>query len=143
MINNGLLLKNFHQKLFCQPEVLPMLVLIKKQTLLNFLYQILHCSDPSILVCEHLFHLLQWGILDISIILNDTVRMKKWVDNIFVADPARGDTGERELWAGKVAFELGDLSVAKEYLDTANQKSRGRCFGVEDAKYLKFLKNNK
>lgn len=87
--------------------------------------------------------LIIWDILDISIILNDTVRMKKWVDNIFVADPARGDTGERELWAGKVAFELGDLSVAKEYLDTANQKSRGRCFGVEDAKYLKFLKNNK
>lgn len=49
--------------------------------------------------------LIIWGILDISIILNDTVRMKKWVDNIFVADPARGDTGERELWAGKVAFE--------------------------------------
>ncbi|GGA28691.1 hypothetical protein [Psychrobacillus lasiicapitis] len=67
--------------------------------------------------------------------------MKKWVDNIFVTDPARGDKGERELWAGKVAYELGDLAKAKEYLDTANKKSRGRDFGEEDEKYLKFLKD--
>ncbi|GGA28752.1 hypothetical protein [Psychrobacillus lasiicapitis] len=85
--------------------------------------------------------LIIWGILDISIILNDTERMKKWVDNIFVADPARGDTGERELWAGKVAYELCDLGKAKEYLDTANKKSRGRCFSEDDEKYLKFLKD--
>ncbi|MGG3927062.1 hypothetical protein ABET51_13795 [Metabacillus fastidiosus] len=66
--------------------------------------------------------------------------MKKWVDKIFAADPERGDTGERDLWAGKVAYELGDLSKAREYLDIANMKSRGRCFGVKDGKYLKFLK---
>ena len=67
--------------------------------------------------------------------------MKKWIDNIFVADPAKGDTGERELWAGKVAFELGDLALAKKYLETANKKSRVRCFGGDDGKYLEFLKN--
>ncbi|MED4402574.1 hypothetical protein ABET41_09745 [Metabacillus fastidiosus] len=84
--------------------------------------------------------LIIWGILDISILLNDVERMKKWVDKIFVADPERGDTGERDLWAGKVAYELGDLSKAREYLDIANMKSKGRCFGVKDGKYLKFLK---
>ncbi|MFS0881490.1 hypothetical protein AB3M95_15945 [Metabacillus niabensis] len=38
---------------------------------------------------------------------------------------------ERELWAGKVAYELGDLSKARDYLDTANKKSRGRCFSAK------------
>ncbi|ALZ60947.1 hypothetical protein BKK39_16490 [Bacillus cereus] len=85
--------------------------------------------------------LIIWGILDISILLNDVERMKKWVDKIFVADPERGDTGERELWAGKVAYEVGDFSKAREYLEIANKKSRGRCFSVEDGKYLKFLKD--
>lgn len=85
--------------------------------------------------------LIIWGILDISIVLNDVERMKKWVDKIFVADPERGDTGERELWAGKVAYEVGDFSKAREYLEIANKKSKGRCFSAEDGKYLKFLKD--
>ncbi|PEE34460.1 hypothetical protein CN326_03655 [Bacillus sp. AFS018417] len=85
--------------------------------------------------------LIIWGILDISILLSDVERMKKWVDKIFVADPERGDTGERELWAGKVAYEVGDFSKAREYLEIANKKSRGRCFSAEDGKYLKFLKD--
>jgi hypothetical protein len=84
--------------------------------------------------------LIVWGILDISIVLKDTERMKKWVDKIFITDPGRGDTGERELWAGKVAYEIGDLSKAREYFDVANKKSRGRCFGTKDGKYLKFYK---
>lgn len=76
--------------------------------------------------------LIIWGILNISILLNDVERMKKWVDKIFITDPERGDTGERELWAGKVAYELGDLSEAREYLNTANKKSRGICFSAKD-----------
>lgn len=84
--------------------------------------------------------LIVWGILDISIVINDKNRMKKWVDKIFVADPERGDTGERELWAGKIAYETGDLCKAKEYFDIANKKSRGRCFGTKDEKYIKFYK---
>ncbi|MEW4284601.1 hypothetical protein [Priestia koreensis] len=90
--------------------------------------------------CDESF-LIIWGILDISILLNDVERMKKWVDKIFVADPERGDTGERELWAGKVAYEVGDFSKAREYLEIANEKSSGRCFSAEDGKYLKFLKD--
>ena len=84
--------------------------------------------------------LIVWGVLDISILLGDKSRMKKWVDKIFVADPERGDTGEREIWAGKVAYEIGDLYKAKEYFDVANKKSRGRCFGTKDGKYLRFYK---
>lgn len=84
--------------------------------------------------------LIIWGILRMSILLNDVKRMKKWVDKIFVADPERGDTGERELWAGKVAYEVGDLSKAKEYLNIAHKKSKGRCFSPKDSKYLDFIK---
>jgi hypothetical protein len=87
-------------------------------------------------------YLIVWGILKTSILLNDTDRMKKWVDRIFICSPQRGDTGERELWAGKVAFETGNLDKACHYLMTANQKSNGRCFGSNDGKYLRFLKHH-
>jgi hypothetical protein len=86
--------------------------------------------------------LIVWGILDVSILINDLDRMNKWVDKVFTSSPQRGDTGERELWAGKVAYETGDLEKAKSYLVLANQKSRGRCFGNKDGKYLRFLKQN-
>jgi tetratricopeptide (TPR) repeat protein len=84
--------------------------------------------------------LIIWGILDISIEIKDFERMNKWVEFIFVTDPERGDGAEREYWAGKVAFELGDFTQAKAYFEIAHQKSRGRCFGPEDGKYLKFLR---
>lgn len=98
---------------------------------------------PSNKVIYDESYLIVWGILDISIILNDIERMKRWVNKIFIADPERGDTGERELWAGKVAYEIGELSKAKDYLDIANKKSKGRCFGTKDGKYIKFLKQKK
>lgn len=84
--------------------------------------------------------LIIWGILDIAIEMNDHERMKKWVDFIFVTDPERGDHGERDLWAGKVAYETGDLMKAKVYFEFAHKKSWGRCIGPEDGKYLKFLR---
>ena len=63
-------------------------------------------------------------ILDISIVLKDNARMKKWIDKIFIADPERGDSGERDLWAGKVAYELGELSKASEHFNIATKKSQ-------------------
>lgn len=87
-------------------------------------------------------YLIVWGILDISILTKDIARMNEWVDKIFICSPQRGDTGERELWAGKVAYETDDFEKAKEYLNLANKKSKGRCFGTKDEKYIKFLKQN-
>ncbi|MED4402086.1 hypothetical protein [Metabacillus fastidiosus] len=84
--------------------------------------------------------LIIWVILDILIEIKDFKRMKKWVDFIFITDPERGDFGERDLWAGKVAYETGDFKKAKTLFETAHKKSRGRCFGPNDVKYLKFLR---
>lgn len=85
-------------------------------------------------------YLIVYGILKISILIEDKERMSNWVEKIFVCAPQRGDTGERELWAGKVAYETGEFEKAKEYLDTAYIKSKGRCFSSKDSKYLKYIK---
>jgi tetratricopeptide (TPR) repeat protein len=79
------------------------------------------------------------GILGTSILVGDHDRLRKWVDLIFSADPERLDSGERPMWAGRVAYELGEPAKAKEYFEIANKKSGGRCFGLKnDGKYLKF-----
>ncbi|MBQ2983025.1 MAG: hypothetical protein IJD58_13065 [Lachnospiraceae bacterium] len=83
--------------------------------------------------------LIIWGILDIAIHINDIETMNQWVDKIFIADPGRGDTGEREMWAGRVAYESNNIEKAKGYFEIANKKSRGRCFGEEDGKYKDLL----
>lgn len=85
--------------------------------------------------------LIVWGILSASILTKDREKLNLWVDRIFIASLCRGDTGEREMWAGRVAYELGEFPKAKEYFTTANKKSRGRCFSIKgDEKYLMFLK---
>ena len=79
------------------------------------------------------------GLLDTSILTKDHDRLRRWVDFIFTADPERGDTGERDMWAGRVAYELGEFDKAKEYIKLADKKSKGRCFSLKnDAKYFKF-----
>lgn len=84
-------------------------------------------------------YLIIWGILDIAIKIGNIDIMNQWVDKIFIADPGRGDTGEREMWAGRVAYESNDMDKAKMYFEIANQKSKGRCFGDNDKKYKKLL----
>ena len=83
--------------------------------------------------------LIVWGILEICIQIKEIEIMNQWVDKIFIADPERGDTGEREMWAGRVAYESNDMDKAKKYFEIANKKSRGRCFGDNDVKYKKML----
>ena len=84
-------------------------------------------------------YLIIWGILDIAIKIGNIDIMNQWVDKIFIADPGRGDTGEREMWAGRVAYESNDMDKAKMYFEITNQKSKGRCFGDNDKKYKKLL----
>lgn len=57
---------------------------------------------------------------------------KRWTDTIFICDLERVDSGEREFLVGKVAFELGDIDIAKEFFFIADKKSQGRCFIDEE-----------
>lgn len=77
--------------------------------------------------------------MDIAILIGSVDIMNQWVDKIFYADPGRGDTGEREMWAGRVAYESDEKGKAMEYFRIANNKSRGRCFGNKDQKYKEFF----
>jgi len=65
---------------------------------------------------------------------------KKWSDTLYSCDTERIDSGEREFFSGKVAYEMGDKDKAKEYFVVANQKSRGRCFIDEEKKYKNLIK---
>lgn len=83
-------------------------------------------------------YLLVKRILDKALEDKDFNTMKKWVNIFFKADLKRPDGGEREMYAGKVAFELGNKEKAKEYFTTAFQKSNGRKMMKND-KYTKFF----
>lgn len=78
-------------------------------------------------------------ILEAAIRLKNKEVMKIWVDKIAEANPARPDCGEREMWIGKVNYELGKFDEAKKYFSVANQKSGGRSFTSRDMVYKQFL----
>lgn len=80
-------------------------------------------------------------IIDTCFIVKDFKTAKKWSDKMFLTGFMRIDTGEKEFISGKIAYELGDLEIAKEFFTFANKKSEGRCFEDEDVKYLKFFKS--
>ena len=83
------------------------------------------------------------GILDVSIQIHDEEKMRTWVEHILYADPERIDSGEREMWVGKVACELKEYEKAYDYMSIAHKKSLGRCFYGKNRKYIDFWKKYK
>jgi len=83
-----------------------------------------------------------WYILHICIEIHDVETMNKWVDKVFLASPTRTDGGEREMWAGRVAYESGEKEKAIDYFRIAYKKSKGRVFGDKDKIYKTFLIEN-
>lgn len=63
----------------------------------------------------------------------------KWQDTFIQCDNANRNQGVSEFMAGKIAYELNNMEVAKSYFSIANTKSEGRCFYDEDEKYKKLL----
>lgn len=89
-------------------------------------------------------YLIIWLILAAAIKSNNISVMEKWGEKILIADPMTEYNGERELWAGKIAYELKQYDKAYDYLKTAYIKSdKGRCFTSKDKKYLDFLNSSK
>ncbi len=86
------------------------------------------------------FHIVSY-ILGAAIKINDKETMLKWKDRILLADPERTDSGEKEMWVGRVNYALGDMEAALAYMDIAKKKSGGRCFRPNDKVYKEFYKN--
>ncbi|MGG4552087.1 hypothetical protein [Paenibacillus humicus] len=86
------------------------------------------------------YHLVK-DIIDTCFIINDFKKAKEWAEKIYLTGFMRIDSGEKEFISGKIAFELGDYEIAKEFFNFANVKSEGRCFEDEDDKYLRFYKS--
>lgn len=96
--------------------------------------------EPKGVYSEESFHLVK-DIIDTCFIIKDYKKAKEWSDKIYLTGLARKDTGKKEFISGKVAFELGEVEVAKEFFYIANKKSEGRCFEGEDTKYLRCFKS--
>ncbi len=82
--------------------------------------------------------LVAWSMIETAIGSRNEDLMRSWMPHVFRADPTRHDFGERELWAGQVEYESGNLKKAYEYFDIAKKKSSGRCFRKCDIKYKEF-----
>ncbi|MFF2484305.1 hypothetical protein [Paenibacillus sp. NPDC058071] len=96
--------------------------------------------EPKGIYSEESFHLVK-DIIDTCFVINDFIKAKEWSDKIYLTGFARKDTGKKEFISGKVAYELGDLELAKEFFSIANKKSEGRCFEDEHTKYLRCFKS--
>lgn len=81
-------------------------------------------------------------ILEIAVKTKDKKLMKKWVEIIKKANPMHPDCGDREMWIGKVEYELENYENSIKYFEIANRKSKGRCF-CKDSIYYEFYCNYK
>ncbi|MCB2355764.1 hypothetical protein [Clostridium estertheticum] len=88
-------------------------------------------QDMSYLVLERFFNLcIEYKEFELA---------NKWISLIFVSALIRVDDGDREFIAGKLAYEQGDLDVAKELFIIANIKSEGHLFKGKDGKTYRYL----
>lgn len=79
-------------------------------------------------------------LIDSYLNVQNPAKANEWVEILVNCDPERDDDGERELFAGVVAYELGDFEKAKKNFAIADKESNGRNFKKVDSKYLKFYK---
>lgn len=97
--------------------------------------------EPKGIYSEESYHIVK-DIIETYYILNDFRSAKEWAEKIYLTGFARIDSGEKEYMNGEIAFELGDLAIAKAFFSIANDKSEGRCFDSPNrVKYLKFFKS--
>lgn len=74
-----------------------------------------------------------------SIKVKDLDEAQRWAALAPDFAQKRQDRGEVEFLVGKVAFERGELQVAKENFRVSDAKSRGRIFEGEDPKYKQLI----
>jgi len=72
--------------------------------------------------------------------MRDLDEAKKWAGLAPPFIKKRQDRGEVEFLLGKVAFECGEMDVAKKNLIMANKKSKGRILQGQDPKYRDLIR---
>ena len=88
-------------------------------------------QDMSFLLLEDFFNIcIQSKKFDLA---------NKWISLIFISDLERLDDGEREFIAGNLAYEQGNLEIAKELFIISNVKCEGCLFEGKDVKKYRDL----
>lgn len=96
---------------------------------------------PNPKIYQPMSYLLLERFFDLCIKNKKFELANKWISLIFISDLVRVDDGDREFIAGRLAYEQGELEVAKELFIIANIKSEGELFkGKENKKYRELLK---
>ena len=75
-----------------------------------------------------------------SLKMGNLIEAKNWASMapLFIED--RHDDGEVEFLVGKVAFECGELSSARDSFLVAKKKSKGRLLRGTDERYIALIK---
>ncbi|NMM62973.1 hypothetical protein HBE96_09705 [Clostridium sp. P21] len=96
---------------------------------------------PEPKVEQDLFYLLVEDLINIYIETKKFDLANKYISLLFVAGLKRVDDGTREFIAGRLAYEQGEMSLAKQLFYITNSKSSGRMFrGKENKKYRELIK---
>lgn len=72
--------------------------------------------------------------------IGDLEEASKWASYAPSFIEKRHDSAEVELLVGKVAYERGDMELARQQLSIAYQKSEGRIFEGQHPKYLSIVR---
>lgn len=84
------------------------------------------------------------NILENYLVMELPSEAQKWVETVLKADPERQSDGERELYAGMVAYELGEFEKAMGFFEVVQKDSGGRLWKRSNVmKYFKFYKEKK
>lgn len=95
---------------------------------------------PEPRLSNDLFYLLLEDIINLCISLKKFDTANKYIGLLIIAGLNRNDGGQKEFIAGKLAYEQGELDIAKELFYVAQSKSNGRLFkGKENEKYREIL----
>lgn len=95
-------------------------------------------TEPKI--SNDLFYLILEDVINLCINLKKFDVANKYISLLIVAGLNRADGGEKEFIAGKLAYEQGELDIAKELFYVSQLKCKGRLFkGKENKKYRDML----
>lgn len=118
----------------------------KYDDVLEITYKLIKEKSEDILNSELGFHLLKAMVVvnQKNENLDEALKWGKEWDKFDYITTGRPDSGEKDFYLGKINFEAGNKNVSLTYFETADKKSKGRCFGLpEGNKYKKIYKEMK